>query len=200
MSSFDNTNNFLLSFMHGIHFSPILQFFTAEDAVKLRLVCRDFHNFTKQYDWSFWDIHTCGYIRPRYGFVKNCCSNGVQLWRACFPKVSVCRVPKDIRDLDLQHLSGIRTLAMNDCRFITDAGLVHLAGIHTLYMDGCDVTDTGLVHLAGIHTLYINCCDSITDVGIAHLVGINTLSIVDCVNVTPEQCVKHHSLEYLITT
>jgi len=189
MSSFDNNNNFLLSFMDCIHFSPILQFFTAEDATILRLVCRDFHKFTKQYDWSFWDIGTCGTIRFR---------TGVQLWCACFPNAYICRVPRDIIDSDLCHLSGIHTLHMNMCSNVTDAGLVHLAGIHTLDMMGVDtITDNGIAHIAGVNTLYINCCDTITDIGITYLVGINTLSIVDCLNVTPEH-VKHSSLEYLI--
>ena len=105
--------------------------FSTREACTLRLVCKDFTQAVREYQW--WDRETV---------IKG----EIRLWRACFPRARVANVsshpfPANRRarvvDADFVHFVGLRELNMSWCFEVTDAAFVHLAGIHTLDMSGC---------------------------------------------------------------
>jgi hypothetical protein len=157
----------------------LLPMFSTREACTLRLLCREFTQAVREYQWEDKDTLIKGEIR---------------LWRACFPRAraaNVCsylgpryrRVP--VVDADFVHFVGLRELNMAGCKEVTDAAFAHLAGIHTLNMCGCrqaTITDAAFVHLKGIHTLNMRACfqATITDAAFVHLQGIHTLDMSWC--------------------
>lgn len=87
---------------------------------------------------------------------------------------------KNVKDIGLIHLHGVKTLDAMGCEKITDFGLSYLEGIRSLNVDYCKkITNYGLSRLKGIHTLSVSCC-SITGDGLQYLKGIHTLNLGDC--------------------
>ncbi len=88
----------------------------------------------------------------------------------------------DLKDTDLNAISGLRTLQKLELAGskVSANGLKHLTGLPNLYilhLADTDVTDDGLVHLSELHNLGILSLDNtkITDAGLASLAPLKRL-------------------------
>ena len=125
----------------------ILPYFTMAEATALRLVCREFLEAVRDYQWEDGETVIQGSIGA---------------WRGSFPRARFANVRKwdpyketvrsaPVVDADFVHFVGLRELNMAWCRDVTDAAFVHLRGIHTLDMTDCNqptITDAAVVHLS----------------------------------------------------
>jgi hypothetical protein len=163
----------------------ILPYFSMAEATVLRLVCREFLEAVRDYQWEDGETVIQGSIGAwRGSFPRARCAN-VRKW-APGDRV-VRRAP--VVDADFVHLVGLRELNMAGCKGVTGAAFVHLRGIHTLDMSGCKqltITDAAFVHLVGIQRLSIWGCRqaTLTDAAFVHLRGIQLLNMSDCTQLT----------------
>ncbi len=87
---------------------------------------------------------------------------------------------KNVKDIGLIHLHGVKTLDATGCEKITDFGLSYLVGIQSLDVEFCKkITNEGLRYLTGIRKLNVSYC-SVTNGGMQYLRGIHTLNLGDC--------------------
>ena len=129
----------------------ILPYFTMAEATALRLVCREFLEAVRDYQWED---------------SKTVIKGSIGAWRGSFPRARCANVRKEawvpgcrrapVVDADLVHFVGLRVLNMSYCTQLTDAAFVHLRGIDTLVMEGCSqatITGDAFEHLAGAQAL-----------------------------------------------
>ena len=105
--------------LQGAHHqgSGILGFLSTDDAVPVRVACKELRDCVANFTWAS----------------MNRVPGGLRLWRTCFPRAIAANIldRPDLVDADFVHLRGIHTLNMSRCRQpgITDAAFVSLRGI-----------------------------------------------------------------------
>jgi len=161
----------------SVIYNELFRFFTTNNILPCRLVCREFKEIIENYPWNE---------------TNNVIKGNIYRWRMCFPMAKAINLNGMSRKIqvtneDIRILSGIKYINITYQKSITNSAFQCLTDAKCIIMNGCDqITDEAFINLPNLRRLEISYCYNISNNIFKNLRNLKYLNIIDCQQITDE--------------